>query len=313
MVNKKRVVVYTLRLMKSIALFLVLLLSAYASPTGPSSYPYISGDTWRHFVNFRLSDVESFRPEQVERGDAIFVEQDSLDEFIDAYAPHIRVPYVLVTANCDRGGDEPMPGKYERLLDDPHLFAWFTQNMDRADHPKLHPIPIGLANRKWSWGKIEYYDLKIPEARSRIRTGWLYVNFQIGSNRKVRQPVWDYFASHPMGSMVHLTPFKAHLAYMQELPNYRFVVSPPGNGLDTHRTWEALLLGSYPIVISSSLNALYDDLPVLVIGSWDELTPEILRAKYEEFQSKTWTLEKLYFPYYFSQLEAIQKELRNGQ
>ena len=38
---------------------------------------------------------------------------------------------------------------------------------------------------------------------------------------------------------------------------FKFGVSPRGNGLDTHRTWEMLFFGMVPIVLSSSLNRLF--------------------------------------------------------
>lgn len=52
---------------------------------------------------------------------------------------------------------------------------------------------------------------------------------------------------------------------------HAFVVAPPGHGLDTHRAWEVLALGSVPVVLSSSLDALYSEFPVVMIDSWDEV------------------------------------------
>lgn len=282
----------------------------FATKTGPSSEPFISGDTWRNHVNFVLSDEENFDPRNVKLGDLIYVEQDSLNDFYQFYVPHIQSPYILITANCDRGGDDPMPGKYEKILDDPNLYAWFTQNLDRSNHPKLHPIPIGLANRKWQWGMIERYFAKMPEANARERTKWLYVNFQVGSNAKLRKPIWDYFARNSLNGMVHMGRFKDHLKYMDEMPNFRFVLSPPGNGLDCHRTWEALLLGSYPIVLSSTLNPLYEELPILIINNWTDLTPKLLEDKYQEFKSRNWNFDKLYFKYWFGEVQKTQDKIR---
>ena len=39
-----------------------------------------------------------------------------------------------------------------------------------------------------------------------------------------------------------------------------------GNGEDCHRTWEAVLLGSIPIVRSSGIENLYQDAPIYVLG-----------------------------------------------
>lgn len=73
--------------------------------------------------------------------------------------------------------------------------------------------------------------------------------------------------------------------YYKGLMTHRFVFAPPGkpgiencavdvimtpvaagNGLDTHRAWEALLLGAIPIHLNNSIAAMFTrhNLPVLV-------------------------------------------------
>src|SRR3990167_2981706 len=46
-----------------------------------SSYPYITGDTWRFFCNWRLTVDETFDPQQIQKGDTIFVEYQLLKKF----------------------------------------------------------------------------------------------------------------------------------------------------------------------------------------------------------------------------------------
>lgn len=65
--------------------------------------------------------------------------------------------------------------------------------------------------------------------------------------------------------------------------NFAFEICPHGNGIDTHRTWEALMLKTIPIVKTSSLDPLYEDLPVVIVSSWSEL---IGTKGYENM--KTW-------------------------
>jgi len=73
--------------------------------------------------------------------------------------------------------------------------------------------------------------------------------------------------------------------YLKALAGHRFVASPEGNGLDCHRTWEALYLGTIPIVLHSRAMEYFRDLglPILLIDNWPEL------ANYDEV-----TLEKKY-------------------
>ncbi len=57
---------------------------------------------------------------------------------------------------------------------------------------------------------------------------------------------------------------------------YAFSISPHGNGLDCHRTWEDLALGCIVIVKTSPLDPLYEGLPVVIVDDWNEITKENL-------------------------------------
>jgi hypothetical protein len=69
--------------------------------------------------------------------------------------------------------------------------------------------------------------------------------------------------------------------YLVALGDAKFVISPPGAGVDCYRTWEALMMGAVPVVVgNNSLASLYHDMPVMTIGgNWtDEVTLETLAA-----------------------------------
>jgi len=55
---------------------------------------------------------------------------------------------------------------------------------------------------------------------------------------------------------------------------FRFGLSPHGNGLDTHRTWELLFFGVVPIVKTSSLDILYKDMPIIIVQEYSDLCQE---------------------------------------
>jgi hypothetical protein len=58
----------------------------------------------------------------------------------------------------------------------------------------------------------------------------------------------------------------------------QFVVSPQGNGIDCHRTWEAMALGCIPIVKSHELDPLLSQFPILIVPDWRLLTKERMDA-----------------------------------
>ena len=108
----------------------------------------------------------------------------------------------------------------------------------------------------------------------------------------------------------HSVP-KTFEEYLVDLSRSSFVVSPPGSGLDCHRTGEALYMGCYPIVLHSTLNPLYEGLPVVVVRAWEEATEELLRKKMGEFKKGDWNFSKIYIPYWFEKVTRLQQFLRD--
>jgi len=85
---------------------------------------------------------------------------------------------------------------------------------------------------------------------------------------------------------------------------YAFVISPHGNGLDCHRTWEALCLGCIPILRTSPLNALYDELPVYIVQDWSDVTEENLRRILNEFSQRKFDLNRLTLKYWMDKINS---------
>jgi hypothetical protein len=88
-----------------------------------------------------------------------------------------------------------------------------------------------------------------------------------------------------------------------------FVLSPRGNGLDCYRTWEALLIGTIPICLRSTLDPLYDGLPVLLVASWDDVTQELLLKKYKEFTNNKdmYNHERMFAQYWIDTIKDVQQ------
>jgi len=83
-------------------------------------------------------------------------------------------------------------------------------------------------------------------------------------------------------------------AYLRMLPHFQFVVSPEGNGIDCHRHYEALMAGCIPIVERNErLLEKYGNCPILFTDDYSEITPDYLKAKYEEMLHKTWDFSRL--------------------
>ena len=64
-----------------------------------------------------------------------------------------------------------------------------------------------------------------------------------------------------------------HQDYIKKLGSSKFSICPIGNGLDTHRFWESLIVGTVPIVKKSDFieNFKNHNLPILIVEDWREL------------------------------------------
>jgi hypothetical protein len=87
--------------------------------------------------------------------------------------------------------------------------------------------------------------------------------------------------------------------YIQKIHSHEFILAPRGNGIDSHRFWEALYLKTIPIVISNPLVNIIKketNLPILILNDWSELNPE--KLFYKDFIFNKDNEKYLSFEYY---------------
>lgn len=286
-------------MVKSLLLILVGFLCIAAKDRRPSP-PYITGDGFRAHCRFVLDESNTkFDASQVEKGDAIFVKTEYLAKFFKKYHPKITEKYILVTHNSDL----PIPGLFVSYLKDPKLIAWFGQNVEGHVHRKLRALPIGLENRynhngdpaQISWARAQFYNA--PKAML------LYNNFTLGTSLAERMRVFDLFKDKPFCVTASRKPY---LDYLKDLSEARFVLSPRGNGLDCHRTWEALYMGAIPIVKSSASDSMFQNLPVIIVRDWEEVTEEFLQEKLREISQAQFDYEQLQLDYWLRQIKRTK-------
>ena len=117
-------------------------------------------------------------------------------------------------------------------------------------------------------------------------------------NRKThhsREYVWQLFESK---NWVNNTSNLQLQKFYFDLAEHKFVISPRGNGVDCHRTWEALYLRTIPIVESSIHMNEFSDLPIFFVNSWDELCYNNLEKFYNKVQNELYNLDKLKISYW---------------
>ena len=245
----------------------------------PPSSPFLSGDTFRRIARHVWEGENARISGPVRAGDVLFCESDkATPRFVEAMRA-VKVPIVLLMGNSDTNHGRNLAELRSALHPDTIIFAQnLAQPVDGA-----HPLPIGLEN---AWRATNGVVSDFRKLRRRLgpkvfRVMW---TFEINTNRKLRQTASKQLTQANIAdSLGRLSPS----AHREALANYAFVACPPGNGIDTHRAWEALYLRCVPVVLRSHLTTTFADmgLPIWVVDSFDELSSvdeEELERRYIE-------------------------------
>lgn len=193
-------------------------------------------------------------------------------------------------------------------------FRSVNQWGQNATHPDIHLIPIGM-DYHTIWEKPGTWGLERISAPAQERLllnvladspldrkpqaycNWVHT-IERGDRKECAQKV-------EIGSTVaegHPIP---RLATWQRQVEFSYVLSPSGGGLDCHRTWEAIALGSIPIVKLSPLSRLYEPLPVLIVRDWSDVTIENLKNLLPEFLTRKWDYSNMFLAHWMRKIHGF--------
>lgn len=274
----------------------------FSSEPRPSSYPYLAGDSFRAIADHLHDETASLDPALVQPGQSIFVCQWRLPDFFKDIHPRIKHQYVLICHNGDR---PQIDAAVTDLLDDKviHFFAQDVLN----EHPKVTPIPIGLENRHLCSAGVTS---RLDRLRKRLtkypttRQNKILFSFSVHTNPTERGPARELFLKHPL--METPTRFLTPRSHNHKLTTYKFVASPPGNSIESCRTWEALYLQTIPIVknYAAYRHFVAIGLPLWIVNDWHELTTltsDDLAQRYDELIKRA-NWEPLQMDYWITQI-----------
>ena len=112
--------------------------------------------------------------------------------------------------------------------------------------------------------------------------------FNINTNKSVRSKAMEVLSQYELADSIHVDSRK----YRKVLNEYMFIASPAGNGIDCHRTWEALYLGAIPIVVGRHFYSQFEDFPGVILDSWEELSAFNEETLIEIYEGKRALLDK---------------------
>lgn len=239
-----------------------------------------------------------FNPDDVFPGSLIFTTAFSIDHFFKEIHPKIKNPYILISLYV---GPTLATSDY---INDPKIIAWYgNANAEAVKFKKFRMIPIGVNRSLHIYEQRHEINNLFKQLRNQPKKGLLYANFRINAgSTDHRRSTYETLKNKSFCVMSGPKNFEN---YITETAHFKFAASPLGDMYDCYRHWEALLVGTIPIVQASSLNKIFEGLPVIVVKNYNELTENFLNQQYKKLKHQEYTFEKLYMKYW---VDIIHKE-----
>lgn len=241
-----------------------------------SLFPYVSGNDFILNSKYVLDDYVNnleINIKNIQDGDVLFVKTDAIGKFFHRYYNRIDKHIIIVSHTSDFSAGP----NFKKYLNGDKIIAWFTQNPGFV-HDKLVPLPIGLENVAFSPDKEVF--IKSLDIASLIawpnRNYSIYINYNSKNNLQARSYLPDYYRNINIKNMLIVNNRTNFSEFMKNIGNSKYVLCPRGNGLDTHRVYESILMGSIPIVENSTLYSIYKRATVLVVDNFKSVTQHML-------------------------------------
>lgn len=249
-------------------------------------------------------------------GMSIFICSDLLEFFVINILDKISNKFILISGmsikTCPK--EALCEKSFYKLISNTYLIRWCSQNNTIQYHPKIIQVPLGLDYHVVYVNKnlqkfAKMIDGNTPFEQEKYlidvinnskpfyeRINKIYVNFDVNADR-FGQRKTCLKDIDPSLLAIYQERLKRTKTWINTT-KYAFVISPYGNGMDCHRHWEALILGSILIIKSKEFIKLFEDLPVLIVNDWKDINQKLLDDTIQIFKTRTFNYEKLTLEYW---------------
>jgi hypothetical protein len=256
----------------------------------------INAANYEQFCDFVFSPQEGKFVTQdfFKRGGVIFCKTDFIIQLFNEIKES-KFTYNVITHHSDYPIDEYLFNKRPKCI-----IKWYAIN-PTFNHPDLIAIPLGLKTHTGCYHEphymTEWFAYNINRLRNNDKRHNIYCNWNITNLE--RNKITQSLKANNI-NITHDTniPFNE---YIERMSQHKFVISPPGNGIDCHRTWEALYVGSIPIVIKNNIYNNWSDLPILQVSSYSDITQDLL----DTFIKQTYSYRKLSIDYWKNEFKYV--------
>jgi hypothetical protein len=263
-----------------------------------TNYPYLSGDVFADMCDAKLEDGTLDR-EELLQAKTIFIKSDLLAHYLKRETDLFRNK-IVIAGNGDTNFDSPsmFASKVKALL---------AQNMVFNNHSNFYTIPIGLENLRLRGSGYPRYHQQVRNFAFNEKV----LVPPMGMSNPVRHEIMEKVTSNI--SLFYVSQSRLpRKKYFELVQRFRFVLALEGNGFDTHRLWEILYQGSFPIVFYSDwMKSLdYLGLPIFKVEDLREINKKSLvdflekNAEYEPSRAET-----LWAPYWKTFITKLSEDI----
>jgi len=143
----------------------------------------------------------------------------------------------------------------------------------------------------------------------------IYMNHNIATNPAKRTEVYTLLKDKPWITVDMKHNGDDFDSYLDNIYNHKFVICPEGNGIDTHRLWEALYMGTIPIVLRSNNTEHWRGLKYATVGNWAWVDVDFVTNVCSIFNSEYFEEmdEMLTFDYWKNKILSYKDGLDSGK
>lgn len=229
---------------------------------------FIDGDKFKF-----LADIDLTKPNDIEiqpyKKYIIYTDTHLYEAALSFIKINLNNNFILITHNSDDPVVETEVPK--------NVIKWFAQNVEFS-HSKIIPIPIGLERDMWHPHKKNILFNTTTQTKNRKIKALSQFNPATFPQER-SQLLLNIINGLVYSDMFRCLNGERFELYVDNLRKYAFCLCPRGNGIDTHRMWEALYLGCIPIVKKHITHNFEESLPIIFIDSWLEVTEQFLLEK----------------------------------
>lgn len=238
----------------------------------------------RPLVQTEPLDIGAIRDGQV-----VFVKTDLLDLFVRRALPRLQVRNLtLVTGQSDLSPSEYATSGIHAAWTRGVISTWLGVNFTSVTHVQK-PLPLGLTVPDLPHGA---QDVVLGAVRGVAPTDGRDV---LMTHQEPTHPIRAALGGFDHERLARVSSRQSYEEYIATVASYPYVLCPRGNGVDVHRVYEAVLVGTVPIYVSDDVPpAIYSQMPVVVCCSSVTLARTLAALpRVPQFGQEAWRRSRL--------------------